>query len=471
MACRARGGYDYTFTKPPPQHLECPVCLLVLKEPQVSSCCGNHFCRACIRRVLDDAKPCPLCQDTDFNVMLHKGIMREVNALQVKCPNEEPGCVWKGELGKVGSHVEGECGHVEVECVYQCGRRFQRRHLREHEEEACPSRPVEVKMSCSLRKLSGDNEHLKMEVSKLKEKLNAVVLENKSLKGRVVKLENEESLSRQEIKSLKSKVKELQVAHTNDSSRDLQTLKQDVERLQQEQRTMNIALMKKSFDTRQLPPKPIDPLNVVMIENLKEKGILKTERVEETMKAIDRKHYAPVNHYVESPQSIGYSTSISAPHMHAHTLELLKDILKDGATALDVGSGSGYLTACMAYMSYPSGYAVGIDRVQQLTVKASQNIKSDNPELLRYNIFMVTGDGHEGYSPKAPYDAIHVGGATPTVPLALYDQLKCGWRMIIPVGPQGGTQYLEQHDKKMDGTITIKRLMGVRYGPLVKCVQ
>ena len=88
--------------------------------------------------------------------------------------------------------------------------------------------------------------------------------------------------------------------------------------------------------------------------------------------------------------------------MHAHTLELLKDVLKDGATVLDVGSGSGYLTACMAYMSAPSGYAVGIDRVRELTVQATVNIKNDNPELLRYNVFMVTGMDMTATRPKLP---------------------------------------------------------------------
>ena len=67
--------------------------------------------------------------------------------------------------------------------------------------------------------------------------------------------------------------------------------------------------------------------------------------------------------------------------MHAHTLELLKDVLKDGAAVLDVGSGSGYLTACMAYMSIPTGYAVGIDCVPELTIQAPENIKNDNQEL------------------------------------------------------------------------------------------
>ena len=309
-------------------------------------------------------------------------------------------------------------------------------------------------------------------------KVSSFEEENSSLKSRVSKLERDQKQkanlgSNQDVEILKFEVKELrttQTRHSSNSNRELQSIKQEFEKFKLDQKATIAELMKKiPRSLRRIPPKPIDPLNVVMVEDLKTKGILKTERVEETMKAIDRKHYAPANHYVDSPQSIGHNTSISAPHMHAHTLELLKDVLKDGATILDVGSGSGYLTACMAYMSAPFGYAVGIDRVMELTVQATENIKNDNPELLRYNVFMVTGDGHDGYSAKAPYDVIHVGGATPTVPAALYDQLKCGGRMIIPVGPHGGSQYLEQHDKKMDGTIVRKKLMGVRYGPLLKC--
>lgn len=404
--------------------------------------------------------------------------MREVNSLEVKCPNDEAGCQWKGVLGSVDVHINGgprakgvACGFVMVECVYQCGLHFYRHSIQKHEEEECLKRPVDIQLKSGLRKIEGvieENECLKQKVSVLKDKLNVVMEENKNLTGRVAKLEVnqlQKSLN-PEIQSnpdLKNEMKELRTTysrHINSSNRELQLIKQELEKIKRQQKAV--------FLGRQIPPKPIDPQNVVMVADLKEKGILKTERVEQTMKAIDRKHYAPANHYVDSPQSIGYNTSISAPHMHAHTLELLKDVLCDGATILDVGSGSGYLTACMAYMSAPSGYAVGIDRVNELTVQATENIKCDNPELLRYNMFMVTGDGHDGYPAKAPYDVIHVGGATPTVPQALYDQLKCGGRMIIPVGPHGGSQYLEQHDKKMDGTIMKKKLMGVRYGPLLK---
>jgi protein-L-isoaspartate(D-aspartate) O-methyltransferase len=67
------------------------------------------------------------------------------------------------------------------------------------------------------------------------------------------------------------------------------------------------------------------------VENLKKNGIIQTSRVEEAMKAVDRKHYSTYNPYVDSPQTIGFGATISAPHMHAHALELLSKHLKDGA--------------------------------------------------------------------------------------------------------------------------------------------
>ena len=110
---------------------------------------------------------------------------------------------------------------------------------------------------------------------------------------------------------------------------------------------------------------------------------------------------------------------------------------------------------------------VGIDIVEQLTEFSKNNLRKDQPQLLQ-SIILVTGDGSVGYPPKAPYDAIHVGAAADGALTALHQQLKPGGRMIVPVGPQGGTQYLEQHDKREDGRVVVKRLMGVRYGSLVR---
>lgn len=73
------------------------------------------------------------------------------------------------------------------------------------------------------------------------------------------------------------------------------------------------------------------------------------------MTTIDRGNYCKNNPYMDAPQRIGYGVTISAPHMHAHALELLREHLVPGERALDVGSGSGYLTACMAVMLGENG--------------------------------------------------------------------------------------------------------------------
>lgn len=204
-----------------------------------------------------------------------------------------------------------------------------------------------------------------------------------------------------------------------------------------------------------------------LISQLKRNKIIKSPRVEEAMKKVDRGNYCSFSPYMDSPQAIGYGVTISAPHMHAHALEMLKDHLFEGAKALDVGSGSGYLTACMAEMVGNSGKVIGIDHIPELVEKSRQNIKRGNVDLLESGrVLLVTGDGRQGYADDAPYDAVHVGAAAHPIPDALIQQLKPGGRLFIPVGPTHGDQWLEQIDKDKEGNVVRQKLMGVRYVPL-----
>ena len=114
-----------------------------------------------------------------------------------------------------------------------------------------------------------------------------------------------------------------------------------------------------------------------------------------------------------SAQRIGFNATISAPHMHGYALEWLAPHLTPGKKVLDVGCGSGYLTACFAELVRGGGgHAFGIDHIDGLVKLSETNMQRGNPEFLeRGEPCLSVRDGFEGMPEHAPFDVIHVGAA------------------------------------------------------------
>ena len=212
-----------------------------------------------------------------------------------------------------------------------------------------------------------------------------------------------------------------------------------------------------------------------LISSLKNQGVISTDRVINVMRKVDRGRYVPsdCSPYEDRPMPIGDGQTISAPHMHGQALELLQHFLHPGRSALDVGCGSGYLTACMGEMVSPGGNVIGIENRQSLVELSQKNIKMGDPHLLSDGVVRIAkGNGWTGEGfltsdrTENVFDAIHVGAAAESVPEVLMKALKSPGRMVIPVGPQWGSQVFVVIDKASDGTVSQRELMSVMYVPL-----
>ena len=121
--------------------LKCPLCLDLLKEPALTSCCGQHFCQKCIDNVKAETHICPLCNENKFETFLDKQKQRTVNALKVYCRMRVRGCEWEGELGKLNQHLDiccGDCKFVQVECEFGsagCMENLLRKDVVKHQQE------------------------------------------------------------------------------------------------------------------------------------------------------------------------------------------------------------------------------------------------------------------------------------------------------------------------------------------------
>jgi protein-L-isoaspartate(D-aspartate) O-methyltransferase len=165
-----------------------------------------------------------------------------------------------------------------------------------------------------------------------------------------------------------------------------------------------------------------------LIEEIRSKGIEDLE-VLQLFDRVPRHLFIPegMRHraYEDSAVPIGYGQTASQPSLQALYLHLLRPGPDD--RVLEIGTGSGFLTALLAHVA---DRVYSVERVRELSVRARQALD----RLGLTNVGLLVGDGSIGWKKFAPYDVITVSAASPSVPPALVDQLAEGGRMLVPVG-------------------------------------
>lgn len=194
-------------------------------------------------------------------------------------------------------------------------------------------------------------------------------------------------------------------------------------------------------------------------EQLRARGVT-DERVLAAMLRVPRHEFALERYrddaYADHPLPIDECQTISQPFIVALMLEALA--LTPADKVLEVGTGSGYVTALLAELA---AEVVSIERHASLANSAHRLLTA----MGYRNVRIVVGDGSRGFSESAPYDAILVSAAAAEMPRELVNQLADGGRLIIPVGTAESQQL--QLIRKRNGELVISPRELCRFVPLV----
>jgi protein-L-isoaspartate(D-aspartate) O-methyltransferase len=188
---------------------------------------------------------------------------------------------------------------------------------------------------------------------------------------------------------------------------------------------------------------------------------IRDPRVLDAMRRVPRHLFVPPGSralaYDDSPLSIGQRQTISQPYIVAFMTQALG--LQGGERVLEIGTGSGYQTAVLAELC---SEVFSIERIPELAAAAESALAA----LGYKNVTLHVGDGSAGWPAQAPFDAILVTAAAPSIPPALRDQLADNGVMVIPVGDWRRSQEI-MVARRTAGTVTVERSIGCRFVPLI----
>ncbi len=183
-----------------------------------------------------------------------------------------------------------------------------------------------------------------------------------------------------------------------------------------------------------------------MVERLRNDYRIKDAKVLAAMNSVPRHFFIPEalrsQAYGDHALPINSNQTISQPFIVARMTELLE--LDKSSRVLEIGAGSGYQTAVLAYLA---GQVYAIERLGELAREAHARLR----DLGIYNATVKAFDGTLGWSAHGPYDAILVAAGGPRIPDPLITQLKIAGRLVIPIGETRDSQRLVRVIKTEQG--------------------
>lgn len=235
--------------------------------------------------------------------------------------------------------------------------------------------------------------------------------------------------------------------------------------------------------------------NAGMVAALQREGLIKTPEVADVMRRVDRGFFVrnADEAYLDQPLPIGYGVTISAPHMHAIMLELVSGSVLNSQRhdrgyrkplrLLDIGSGSGYMTAAFAALCEAAGHdgvapmfdVVGVEHVPALLRQSEKVLTTHFPSWIKEKrVTLLNGDGRKpqtiagaGIGPVNAFDVIHVGATAPNAVVPEYLRLlRNGGTLVIPVGQPSEVQQLRIFTKNAEGEVSMQHVCDVRFVPL-----
>jgi protein-L-isoaspartate(D-aspartate) O-methyltransferase len=180
-------------------------------------------------------------------------------------------------------------------------------------------------------------------------------------------------------------------------------------------------------------------------------------RLLEALRAVPRAGFVPANlagqAYEDRPLPIPRDQVTTQPSLVARMVEALG--LAGPERVLEIGAGYAWQTALLARLG---GFVWAVERFGDVADAAREN-------LARFgvtNAEVVEGDGTEGLPEHAPYDAILVAAAFPSVPRPLEEQLAAGGRLVQPVG-HGGREEVVLFRKVARGLVRRRTIAWARF--------